>query len=36
MIARWTTYDGDHAVERFDALIERALAERPSMPTPTP
>lgn len=26
MIARWTTYDGDQAVLRFDELIEQSLA----------
>lgn len=26
MIARWTTYDGDEAVRRFDELIEQAMA----------
>ncbi|KAA6186713.1 DUF2764 family protein [Thiohalocapsa marina] len=23
LIARWTTYDGEHALQRFDALVER-------------
>lgn len=27
MIARWTTYDGEEAVRRFDALVERALSD---------
>ena len=26
MIARWTTYDGDAAVRRFDELVEQAMA----------
>jgi hypothetical protein len=26
MIARWTTYDGDEAVRRFDELVEQAMA----------
>lgn len=27
LIARWTTYDGEAAVQRFDELVERILAD---------
>jgi hypothetical protein len=41
MIARWTTYDGEEAAQRFDELVEQAMAGidarlRPSPSAPQP
>lgn len=36
MIARWTTYDGEEAVRRFDELVEQAMSGLDDLQPPTP